>query len=60
MVDVVHRAWVEVVKHQTHIVVDEMSSATKKVIPGNANVSIYEIAINNKFAQAIENHRNPM
>lgn len=43
MVDAAARAGVEIVKHQTHIVDDEMSSAAKKVIPGNANVSIYEI-----------------
>ncbi|MBC5837070.1 N-acetylneuraminate synthase family protein [Flavobacterium muglaense] len=43
MVDAAHRAGVEVVKHQTHIVTDEMSGAAKKVIPGNADVSIYEI-----------------
>lgn len=43
MVDAAFRAGVEVVKHQTHVVSDEMSSAAKKVIPGNANVSIYEI-----------------
>lgn len=43
MVDAAHRAGAEVVKHQTHIVEDEMSKAAKKVIPGNANVSIYEI-----------------
>ena len=43
MVDAAHRAGVEVVKHQTHIVEDEMSGAAKKVIPGNATVSIYEI-----------------
>jgi N-acetylneuraminate synthase len=43
MVDATHRAGVEIVKHQTHIVADEMSAAAKKVIPGNANVSIYEI-----------------
>lgn len=43
MVDAAHKAGVEVVKHQTHIVEDEMSGAAKKVIPGNANVSIYEI-----------------
>lgn len=43
MVDAAHRAGVEVVKHQTHIVEDEMSSVAKKVIPGNADVSIYEI-----------------
>ena len=43
MVDAAHRTGVEVVKHQTHIVEDEMSGAAKKVIPGNADVSIYEI-----------------
>jgi sialic acid synthase SpsE len=32
-----------VIKHQTHIVEDEMSSEAKNVIPGNADVSIYEI-----------------
>jgi N-acetylneuraminate synthase len=43
MVDAAARAGVEVVKHQTHIVEDEMSAAAKNVIPGNADVSIYEI-----------------
>jgi len=43
MVDAAARAGVEVVKHQTHIVEDEMSSVARKVIPGNATVSIYEI-----------------
>jgi len=43
MVDAAHRAGAEVVKHQTHIVEDEMSGAAKKVIPGNAAISIYEI-----------------
>jgi N-acetylneuraminate synthase len=43
MVDAAQRAGVEVVKHQTHIVEDEMSGAAKKVIPGNSDVSIYEI-----------------
>ena len=43
MVDAAFRAGVEIVKHQTHIVEDEMSGAAKKVTPGNADVSIYEI-----------------
>ena len=43
MVDAAKRAGVEIVKHQTHIVDDEMSGAAKKIIPGNASVSIYEI-----------------
>lgn len=43
MVDAAYRAGAECVKHQTHIVDDEMSGEAKKVIPGNADVSIYEI-----------------
>ena len=43
MVDAAFRAGVEVVKHQTHIVADEMISAAKKVIPGHTKESIYEI-----------------
>ena len=43
MVDAAHRAGAEMVKHQTHIVADEMSKAAKSVIPGNADVSIYDI-----------------
>ncbi|HEX8269183.1 MAG TPA: N-acetylneuraminate synthase family protein [Flavobacterium sp.] len=43
MVDAAKRAGVKMVKHQTHIVADEMSAAAKKVIPGNADISIYEI-----------------
>lgn len=43
MIDAAVRAGAEVVKHQTHVVEDEMSAAAKKVIPGNADVSIYEI-----------------
>lgn len=43
MVDAAARAGVEVVKHQTHIVEDEMSAEARKVIPGNADVSIYDI-----------------
>lgn len=43
MVDAAANAGVEVVKHQTHVIDDEMSGAAKKVIPGNASESIYEI-----------------
>lgn len=43
MVDAAAKAGAEVVKHQTHVVEDEMADAAKKVIPGNADVSIYEI-----------------
>lgn len=43
MVDAAVLAGAEIVKHQTHIVEDEMSAAAKRVVPGNADVSIYEI-----------------
>ena len=43
MVDSAVRAGVELIKHQTHIVEDEMSKEAKKVIPGNADISIYDI-----------------
>lgn len=43
MVDAAHAAGAEMVKHQTHIVEDEMSSAAKNTIPGNSKVSIYEV-----------------
>lgn len=43
MVDAAHRAGIEIIKHQTHIVEDEMSKEAKKVIPGNSSDSIYDI-----------------
>ena len=43
LVDAAWKAGAEIIKHQTHVVEDEMSAAAKKVIPGNADVSIYEI-----------------
>ena len=36
-------AGAKIIKHQTHIVSDEMSNEAKKVIPGNSQKSIYEI-----------------
>lgn len=43
MVNAAWRAGAEVIKHQTHVVEDEMSKEAKKVIPGNASISIYDI-----------------
>jgi N-acetylneuraminate synthase len=60
MVDAAKRAGVEIVKHQTHIVEDEMSGAAKAVIPGNADVSIYEImrrcSLNEKDELELKNY----
>jgi len=43
MVDAAHRSGAEIIKHQTHVIEDEMSGEARKIIPGNADVSIYEI-----------------
>lgn len=43
LVDAAYLAGAEVIKHQTHVVEDEMSMEARKVIPGNSNKSIYEI-----------------
>lgn len=43
MADAAIDAGAEIIKHQTHIIEDEMSDEAKAVIPGNADVSIYEI-----------------
>ncbi|MBI66158.1 MAG: polyhydroxyalkanoate biosynthesis repressor PhaR [Candidatus Marinimicrobia bacterium] len=43
MVDAAVGAGIEVIKHQTHIVEDEMSMDAKQVIPGNSDQSIYKI-----------------
>jgi len=43
MVDAAFNCGAEIIKHQTHIVEDEMSNEAKKVIPGNTNVSIYDV-----------------
>jgi sialic acid synthase SpsE len=44
LVDAAKKAGAEVIKHQTHIVEDEMSESAKKVFPGNSpKKSIYKI-----------------
>ena len=43
IVDEASKIGVELIKHQTHIPSDEMSSEAKSVIPGHTKESIYEI-----------------
>lgn len=43
IVDAAVFAGIEVIKHQTHVVEDEMSPEAQKVIPGNSDKSIYQI-----------------
>ncbi|MBS4234859.1 N-acetylneuraminate synthase family protein [Campylobacter vulpis] len=60
MVDAAARAGAKIIKHQTHIIEDEMSKEAKKVIPGNAKISIYEImkkcALNEKDERALKEY----
>lgn len=60
MVDAAIAAGAELIKHQTHVIADEMSSAARKVIPGNADVSIYDImdrcALNEEEETALKNY----
>lgn len=43
MVFSAYRAGARLIKHQTHIVEDEMSQCAREVIPGNSTDSIYDI-----------------
>ncbi|MDQ0048939.1 sialic acid synthase SpsE [Paenibacillus polymyxa] len=43
IVDAAYRAGAKIIKHQTHIIDDEMSGEAKNVIPGNSKKSIYEV-----------------
>ena len=51
---------IEVIKHQTHVVADEMTSEAKSVIPGNSDKSIYEImeecALNEEDEISLKEH----
>jgi len=54
MVRDAHAVGCECVKFQCHVVEDEMSPQAKKVIPGNADVSIYEIMERCQLSEADE------
>ncbi|MPX91332.1 N-acetylneuraminate synthase family protein [Salinivibrio sp. VYel1] len=60
MVDAAIEGGAEVIKHQTHVVEDEMSGEAKSVVPGNADVSIYEImercALNEEDESKLKNY----
>jgi N-acetylneuraminate synthase len=60
IVDAAAASGVEVVKHQTHIVEDEMSGEAKNVIPGHTKESIYEIiascALNEADERALQQY----
>ena len=54
MVDAAINAGAEVIKHQTHIVEDEMSSEANLVVPANSSDSIFEIMKSCALSEADE------
>jgi N-acetylneuraminate synthase len=54
MVDAAARAGVEVLKHQTHIVAEEMSGVARQVIPSHTKESIFQIMENCALSEADE------
>lgn len=55
MIDDAYEAGAECVKFQRHVLADEMTSAARKVIPGNATESIWDIM--ERCALTLDNHR---
>ncbi len=43
LADAAIESGIEIIKHQTHVIDDEMTGAAKLVIPGNSKKSIYQI-----------------
>lgn len=60
MTDRAISAGAEIIKHQTHIVNDEMSNEAKKIIPGNSKINIFDIikktALNEKDEKKLMNY----
>ncbi len=54
IVDSAKKAGAEIIKHQTHIPEEEMSSQAKKLIPVHTNKSIYEIIKNCSLSESEE------
>ncbi|MBO5578715.1 MAG: N-acetylneuraminate synthase family protein [Methanobrevibacter sp.] len=60
MVYSAYKAGARIIKHQTHVIEDEMTPEAKKVIPGNSDKSIYQImsecALNEKDEIELKNY----
>jgi sialic acid synthase SpsE len=55
MVDAAISSGAEVIKHQTHVVEDEMTHIAKEIIPDNADMSIYDIMEQCALSESDEN-----
>lgn len=60
MADKAIKAGAQIIKHQTHIVDDEMSCEAKKIKPANADISIYDLikksSLNEKDEKKLMNY----
>lgn len=60
MADKAIQSGAQIIKHQTHVIEDEMSLEARKIKPGNANISIYEVikknSLNEKDEKKLMNH----
>lgn len=54
MIDAARSAGAEIVKHQTHIIDDEMSAEATSIIPGNTDSSIYDVMARCALSEADE------
>ena len=54
LVDAAISSGAEIIKHQTHVVEDEMIFAAKDIIPRNADISIYDIMESFALSEADE------
>ena len=58
--DAAIKSGAEIIKHQTHVIDDEMANYAKKVVPGNSKKSIYEIiketSLSEKSEQKLMQH----
>lgn len=52
--DAAIKSGAEIIKHQTHIADDEMANNAKRIIPGNAKKSIYEIIKKSSLSEKSE------
>lgn len=54
LVDVAHKFGAEIIKHQTHVVQDEMSLEAKKIIPSHTKKNIFDIIKNSSLSEENE------
>ncbi len=54
LVDIAYKSGAEVIKHQTHVVEDEMTIEAKKIIPSHTKENIFDIIKNNSLSEKDE------